>query len=146
MMPTELIWAVPLAPLAGAILNGLFLSSLPPARKKQVCGLVAVAASSLAFLAAVLIAFGAPRILAGQPFFHDVYGPNWIDLSSADSALTVPYALRIDWLSVTMMLVVTGVGTLIHVFSLGYMADDARYGRYFTYLNLFMFAMLILVL
>src|SRR5690348_3929780 len=134
MMPPELIWAVPLSPLAGAILNGLFLSGMPAARKKPLCGLVAVAASTLAFLAALAIALSAHQIMGGQDF-KDVYGPNWIDLSSADSALTVPYALRIDWLSVTMMLVVTGVGTLIHVFSLGYMADDARYGRYFTYLN-----------
>src|SRR5207302_464924 len=58
----------------------------------------------------------------------------------------VPVAFRIDPLSMTMMLVVTGVGFLIHLYSVGYMAEDALFARYFTYLNLFTFAMLILVM
>ena len=58
----------------------------------------------------------------------------------------VDAALLLDPLSAVMILVVTGVGFLIHVYSVGYMADDESYARYFTYLNLFMFSMLILVL
>src|SRR4051794_32239543 len=103
MMPPELVWLVPLLPLAGAIVNGLFLSGLPPAAKREWCGKIAVAASSLAFVVACGIALSLNGILAakgsGKPFF-DVplqgdQGPlNWIDLTSAGSALVVPYALR----------------------------------------------------
>src|SRR5207248_3120322 len=61
-------------------------------------------------------------------------------------ALQVPVAVRADPLSLTMVLVVTGVGFLIHLYSIGYMEHDERYARYFTFLNLFTFAMLILVM
>src|SRR5262249_4403849 len=61
-------------------------------------------------------------------------------------ALDVPVAVRADPLSLTMVLVVTGVGFLIHLYSIGYMAHDPLFGRYFTFLNLFTFAMLILVM
>ena len=57
----------------------------------------------------------------------------------------MPWELQIDTLSVTMMLVITGVGSIIHVYSIGYMHGDENYSRYFTYLNLFLFFMLILV-
>src|SRR5205085_7608033 len=67
-------------------------------------------------------------------------------LSFHGPALQVPVAVRADPLSMTMVLVVTGVGFLIHLYSIGYMADDERYARYFTFLNLFTFAMLILVM
>ena len=67
---------------------------------------------------------------------------DWISVGTVN----IPMALRMDPLSITMMLVITGVGSLIHVYSIGYMADDERLRRFFTYLNLFMFAMLILVL
>ena len=67
----------------------------------------------------------------------------WISIPSF--GLEVPWALQIDTLSVTMMLVVTGVGSIIHVYSIGYMHGDENYSRYFTYLNLFLFFMLILV-
>ena len=60
------------------------------------------------------------------------------------STLTVPVAVQLDQLSMIMMLVVTGVGFLIHVFSVGYMRDDVGYPRYFAYLNLFVFFMLVL--
>src|SRR5204862_996644 len=60
--------------------------------------------------------------------------------------LRVDAALQLDQLSMTMMLVVTGVGALIHLFSIGYMGDDPGYPRYFAYLNLFVFFMLLLVL
>ena len=67
----------------------------------------------------------------------------WIRIPAAN--LSVPWALQIDTLSVTMMLVVTGVGSLIHIYAIGYMHGDEHFARFFTYLNLFLFFMLILV-
>src|SRR5690606_37794086 len=65
----------------------------------------------------------------------------WIVTGNFD----VGVAMQLDQLSMIMMMIITGVGTLIHVFSVGYMKDDAGYPRYFTYLNLFVFFMLVLV-
>src|SRR5947207_865419 len=67
---------------------------------------------------------------------------DWIPVGT----LHVPAALQLDQLSAVMLLVVTGVGSLIHLFSVGYMGDDPGYARYFAYLNLFVFFMLVLVL
>jgi NADH-quinone oxidoreductase subunit L len=139
----KLIWLVPLLPLLGVIVNGLLLSWLPARTRRATAGPIATLMVVGAFAVAVLIATGLGGILNGQKF-HDETAYHWITL--AGSSLDIPMALRIDPLSVTMMLVVTGVGALIHLFSVGYMADDERVGRYFTYLNLFTFAMLILVL
>jgi NADH-quinone oxidoreductase subunit L len=136
-----LIWWVLLFPIFGVCINGLVLSWMGRDVRRAWSGWVAVAMSALSFAFALWIASSLRSILGGQPY-HDEVWDSWIDIGS----LSVPLGLRIDPLSVTMMLVITGVGTLIHLFSVGYMADDERFGRYFTYLNLFMFSMLILVL
>src|SRR5947207_452505 len=136
-----LIWAVPLLPLLGVLINGLGLSFAPQPVRRRYSGIIATLMSAAAFVVALLIASQLKTLTGAQPF-TDVFAYNWIEAGD----LRVPMALRIDPLSVTMMLVVTGVGSLIHLFSVGYMADDERVGRYFTYLNLFMFAMLMLVL
>jgi hypothetical protein len=60
--------------------------------------------------------------------------------------MEIPFAFRIDALSLTMMLIVTGIGSLIHLYSIGYMHDDARASTFFAQLNLFSFAMLLLVM
>jgi NADH-quinone oxidoreductase subunit L len=77
--------------------------------------------------------------------FHEelVYLWDWIVIPSA--SLSIPWTMQIDTLSVTMMLVVTGVGSIIHIYSIGYMHGDPNFSRYFAYLNLFLFFMLILV-
>jgi NADH-quinone oxidoreductase subunit L len=137
-----LIWPVLFLPLIGVIINGLLLSGQSAAIRRRLSGHIATGAVALAFVCAALIAASLGSILNGKPWL-DVIAYDWIDIPGSFS---VPFAVRIDPLSVTMMLVVTGVGSLIHLFSIGYMADDERYGRYFTYLNLFTFAMLILVL
>jgi NADH-quinone oxidoreductase subunit L len=67
----------------------------------------------------------------------------WITIPSAD--FSIPWAVQVDTLSVTMMLVVTGVGSLIHIYAIGYMHGDPHYSRFFTYMNLFLFFMLVLV-
>ncbi|KAA3656359.1 MAG: NADH-quinone oxidoreductase subunit L [Chloroflexi bacterium] len=77
--------------------------------------------------------------------YHAVVVPffDWINIPSAH--FYVPWAFQVDTLSVTMMLVVTGVGSLIHIYAIGYMHGDPNFSRFFTYLNLFLFFMLILV-
>jgi NADH-quinone oxidoreductase subunit L len=136
----DLIWLVPIFPLLGVIINGLVLSGTPEVRRKT-AGIIASAMVFLSFVVALLISLNLPSVLGGRDW-RDVVAYSWIEAG----ALSVPMGLRIDPLSVTMMLVVTGVGFLIHVFSIGYMAHDERVGRFFTYLNLFTFAMLMLVL
>lgn len=139
----ELIWAVPILPLVGFIINSLLMSSFPAEWRRKSAGWIAAIASTLAFGVAVYIAFDLKNLLAGQDYRNvDLY--DWIAI--AGSPLKIPMGLRIDPLSVTMMLVVTGVGSLIHYFSIGYMSEDERVYRFFSYLNLFMFAMLMLVL
>ena len=76
----------------------------------------------------------------GQPQILPI--ADWIKVGS----LEIPFAFQIDQLSILMLLVITGVGTLIHVYSVGYMSHDAGFGKFFAFLNLFVFFMLILVL
>ena len=107
-------------------------------------GIIASLASGLSFVIAVLL-------LAGliQTDFHEAIVPiaNWIVIGGGGTAppLHVSWAFQVDTLSVTMMLLVTGVGTLIHVYAIGYMKGDERFHRFFIYLNLFITSMLILV-
>ncbi|NWF68890.1 MAG: NADH-quinone oxidoreductase subunit L [Chloroflexi bacterium] len=121
-----------LCPLAGLCLN------LAGSRwlRAPMAGIIAsiAAAASFFFAASQLIA------LQTQPQGTIVVLGDWLPL------LGVQWALQVDALSVTMMLLVTGVGTLIHVYACGYMRGDAGYTRFFVYLNLFLVAMLLLVM
>ncbi|MGH7381436.1 MAG: NADH-quinone oxidoreductase subunit L [Candidatus Methylomirabilales bacterium] len=129
----HLIWLVPGFPLVGVIINGLFGRSHIRDRAHW----VAVPAVGLSFLVALLIAL---QVFAGQTLDLDLYP--WLVAGN----FQVPVGFLVDPLSTVMMLTVTFVGLLIHVYSVRYMQGDPGYPRYFTYLNLFMFAMLILVL
>jgi NADH-quinone oxidoreductase subunit L len=107
-------------------------------------GVVASLASGLAFAVSVLLAIS----LVGHPEGMVVPLADWITIGE----LSIPWAFRVDTLSVTMMLVVSGVGTLIHIYAIGYMHEDvrhnddpARFSRFFIFLNLFIAAMMILV-
>jgi NADH-quinone oxidoreductase subunit L len=136
-MPLELLWLVPALPLLGAILNGFGAGRLP----RRLVSAIGTGTVGLAFV----IAAGCLLTLLGRPaedrlFVQTLF--SWID--SGD--LSVPARLALDPLSAVMMLVVTGVGFLIHVYSTGYMGHEPAYGRYFAYLNLFTFSMLTLVL
>ncbi|MCA9957889.1 MAG: hypothetical protein KC443_02580, partial [Anaerolineales bacterium] len=93
-----------------------------------------------AFLVAVVLLFS----LRGHDFHAEVVTLfDWFNVPSAN--FHIPWAIQVDTLSVTMMLVVTGVGTLIHIYAIGYMHGDPGFHRFFAYLNLFLFFMLILV-
>ncbi len=133
----QYIFLVPLFPLIGFLLNGLLLGRL----KKSVISLIACASVGLSFLVSVrlfmeLLSLPAETRILQETLF------TWIP--SGD--FVVNFGFMVDPLSAVMILVVSGVGFLIHVYSVGYMHEDASYGRYFTYLNLFVFNMLVLVL
>ena len=131
------IWIVPFCPLLGAALNCFFGRRY----SKAVVGQVAIAAMLIAFIVAVIIT-GTFLSLDDSRAHVQVTLFEWI----ASGHYRAPVSFLIDGLSCTMMLVVTGVGLLIHIYSMGYMHDEDDYARYFTYLNLFVGAMLILVL
>jgi NADH-quinone oxidoreductase subunit L len=130
------LWLIPALPLVGAIVS-LFLG----ARLGRFAGRVAAALVFGSFF----ISLGALEHVLGLPA-EDHYTVqhlfDWISVG----AFHVGLDLRLDQISVTMILVVTGVGSLIHLYAVGYMKDDPRYGRFFAYLNLFVFFMLLLVL
>src|SRR5581483_8935751 len=128
-MNSMLPWITLLAPLVSATLITLFTL-----RWKSVSSFISVAAVLVSFTCSCLI-FSQPNISA--PEFI------WIDISSA---FRVPIGFTLDPLSKTMLVLVSGVGATIHVYSLGYMRDDAGKARYFAALSLFMFAMLGIVL
>ena len=136
--PLSLLWLVPALPLAGFVVNGALALTRPTA--KRAVSIVGVGTLVLAFAAA---AFAVAELASQHPSAPLVFR-YWEWLPAGD--LQVAFALQLDQLAAVMILVVTGVGALIHVFSVGYMYDDPGYARYFAYLNLFVFFMLILVL
>src|SRR5450432_474307 len=132
--PNLYLWLIPLLPLAGAALNGFF-------GKRFSRG--AVAAVALTFCgAAFAMALWIVSQFSSLALPHTEFVVNW--LRSGD--FSVDFAFSLDQLSLVMLLVVTGVGFLIHIYSTGYMWEEGGYYRFFAYLNLFMFFMLTLVL
>ena len=134
--PDATLWWIPLLPFAGFLLNGTIGRRLPRA---------AVSAIALLFTAfpAVLVARLWSRMLpAGAPEVLTAISRPWI----AVSGFHVNFAFAVDHLTLIMLAVITGVGFLIHLYSVGYMAREDGYWRFFAYLNLFMFFMLVLVL
>src|SRR3970282_1589685 len=129
----ELIWLVPGFPLMGVIINGLFGQT----HIRDKAHRVAVPAVGLSCLVALLISL---QVFAGQTLDLDLYP--WVVAGD----FQVPVGFLVDPLSTVMMFTVTFVGFLIHVYSVRYMQGDTGYPRYFTYLKLFLFAMLVLVL
>ncbi|MGA7294891.1 MAG: NADH-quinone oxidoreductase subunit L [Terriglobales bacterium] len=128
------LWLVPVFPLAGAAINGFFGRH---SSKKAITAL-ALGFCGLAFLLALTFAFNFSS--ASAPYSMDL--AHWIRSGS----FQVDFSFYLDQLSLVMLLVVTGVGFLIHIYSVGYMWDDDGYYRFMSYLNLFMFFMLTLVL
>jgi NADH-quinone oxidoreductase subunit L len=169
---TQWLWAVPLLPLAGFLINGalslMSATTLGPSdpntghdhgadgghadghdhghptahRFAAVASFVGPAVLVLAFLLSVMIFldFRAAAPGTSGPFVQTYF--SWMPVGD----LQIDAALMLDQLSLVMLLIVTGVGALIHIFSVGYMREDPGYPRYFAYLNLFVFFMLLLVL
>lgn len=130
-----LIWIIPFLPLLGFLLNVFLI------RREREAGYIASGAVALAFLFA-LIAVVQLGFLPEEERRVSIVLWEWISIGS----FQVPFGLLLDPLSGTMILLVTGVGALIHIYSIGYIHGDIRPVRFFAYLNLFIFMMLILVL
>ena len=134
------LWLIPLLPFAGFLINGILGRRLPKWLVTTVALLAPLAAFAVVFVA-VLSLLGPKDGASPFPFIETCPLP-WINAG----LLHIDFSFVLDQLSLVMLLVVTGVGFLIHVYSVGYMSDDEGYARYFSYLNLFLFFMTVLVL
>ncbi len=134
----DLVWLVPALPLAGFVLNGL-LALLKP-RAKAAVSVIGVGVLAAACAAAIGVFVALARAHPAAPLVFRYW--EWMPVGD----LRIAYALQVDQLSAVMLLVVTGVSALIHLYSVGYMGEDEGYARYFAFLNLFVFFMVTLVL
>ena len=130
------LWLIPFFPLVGSIFNGLFGKKI---KNEAVIGGIATGLMFLSFLVAAQNFF---RLLSDTEKVHEIVLASWMTVGN----FQLNWELLLDPLSAVMIMVVTGVGTLIHLYSIGYMHGEAGYYRFFCYMNLFAFAMLMLVL
>jgi NADH-quinone oxidoreductase subunit L len=128
------LWLIPVFPLLGFLLNGIFGRRL----SKAVVNAIAIGSVLLSFVWVLKTLAGLGELNAA----HTEQYFTWIQSGS----LNIGFDFTVDRLTAVMLLVVTGVGSLIHIYSIGYMAHEGGYYRFFAYLNLFMFFMLTLVL
>jgi NADH-quinone oxidoreductase subunit L len=128
------LWLIPVLPLAGAAINGF----LGKKSSRKAVTTVALFFSGAAFAMALWVVLR----FSSLTLPHQEFVAHWIRIAG----FSADFAFYLDQLSLVMLLVVTGVGFLIHIYSVGYMWDDPSYYRFFSYLNLFMFFMLTLVL
>ncbi len=128
----SLIILIPLLPLIGFVINGIGFKKIP----KNLAGIIGSAAALGAFTISLMAWFS----FSGQAQIIPIF--DWITVGS----LNIPFSFQIDQLSLLMLLVVTGVGSLIHIYSVGYMSHDEGFGKFFAFLNLFLFFMLLLVM
>ncbi len=138
MLILDHLWIIPLLPLLGAAINGLFGLKWP----NKIVNTVALSSTGISFACALeaVREFLDYYAQTGHTFRKEFF--DWIVAGNFRAG----FDLQMDQLTVVMVLVVTGVGFLIHIYSTGYMAHEGGYYRFFAYLNLFMFFMLILVL
>jgi NADH-quinone oxidoreductase subunit L len=139
MKPNLYLWVIPVLPLIGAAINGLFGRRF----KNGMVSFVALFFTAVSFGWAVWAVWSAwpSRAQMALPHIEALPFP-WIVAGS----FSAPFGFYLDQLSMVMVLVVTGIGFLIHIYSVGYMGHEGGYYRFFAYLNLFMFFMLTLVL
>ncbi len=136
---SELVWLIPLLPLIGFIVNGLGRNTF----SKGMIGAVGSAVVLISFVCSCLLfseVYQARQ--AGQAGIVEQHVFDWIAVGN----LKIGLSFLVDPLSAIMLLIVTGIGFLIHVYSIGYMHHDHGFGKFFAYLNLFIFFMLLLVL
>ena len=129
------LYLIILLPLAGFLFNAFFGKSLP----KNISGIIGSGTVFISFVLSTIFLFGFINHTQ-QKIDCDVY--DWISLPGYN----ISFGLLLDQLSVTWLMIITGVGFLIHVYSIGYMHDDEDFSVFFSYLNLFIFFMLLLVL
>jgi NADH-quinone oxidoreductase subunit L len=134
-----LITLIPFFPLLGFLILGLGFDRIP----KKLTSIIGSGTVFLSFASSIIIFFhllSKPVLTTSNQIVIDLF--NWISFHG----FTVSFSFLIDPLSVVMLLIVTGVGFLIHIYSIGYMKDDPGYNRFFAYMNLFIFFMLLLVM
>jgi NADH-quinone oxidoreductase subunit L len=134
-MSQLLLVLIPLLPLIGFLVNGLGFPHIP----KSLAGIIGTLAVIGSFVLS-LLTFNAFLASGSQPLIVPLF--DWITVGS----LNIPFSFQVDQLSLLMLMIITGVGSLIHIYSMGYMHHDSGYGKFFAYLNLFLFFMLLLVL
>ena len=122
-------------PLAGFLFSGLLRNKLP----KNIIGAISSLSILGSFILALTLFFNMPQN-ESKSFIINYF--DWI----VTDDFTIPFSLQVDPLSELMVLIITGIGFLIHVYSIGYMHEDEGFGKFFSYLNLFVFFMLLLVL
>jgi NADH-quinone oxidoreductase subunit L len=132
----KLVALIPLFPLLGFLINGFFGKKI----SKNLSGIIASAAVFASFAISVLIFIDLEE--HKEVTSHIVPLFSWIN----SDTLKIPFEFLVDPLSSWFLLIITGIGFLIHIYSMGYMHDDEGFSRFFTYLNLFIFFMLLLVL
>src|ERR1017187_7262841 len=137
MLVLNHLWIIPLLPLLGAAVNGIFGRRWPHSATNS----IALGSTGLSFAAAVELVREFSQLPPASIPWVKEYFP-WI----AAGGFRADYALQVHQLTMVMLLIVTGVGFVIHIYSTGYMAHEEGYARFFSYLNLFMFFMLTLVL
>jgi NADH-quinone oxidoreductase subunit L len=146
---SDLLRWIPLLPLLAAALHGVMIGVMRRSLSPTIVATVSCGAVVLAFVCSCIALSDLLALPEGSRLLiDDVY--TWIGAGVGASAFSAEVAFRLDPLSAIMILIVTGVGSLIHIYSIGYMDDDHRddrgFQRFFCYLNLFTFSMLMLVL
>src|SRR5690242_20074975 len=136
--PVDLIWLAPALALLGFLLNGTLALTRPNA--KTLVSVIGAGVLLGAFAIAVVVFSSFRGVHPEEALIYRYW--SWIPVGT----LQVDFAFQVDQLAAVMLLIVTGVGSLIHLFSIGYMKEDPGYARYFSYLNLFVVFMLVLVL
>jgi len=136
------LFLLPLIPLCGALLNGVLGLRAQEKLGKWAVHSLAIAASASTFVLAIM---SLRDVASAGGTLTQVLWP-WISMGGAGARVSVNMGFAVDALTAVMLLVITGVGTLIHIFSVGYMRSEKPYWRYFAWLNLFMAMMLILVI
>jgi len=132
----NLIALVPLFPLIGFIINGFFGNKL----SKGLSGAIATLSVLASFIVSLIIFIQLKEATGNPQIIVNLF--SWIN----SDTLQIPFEFLIDPLSTWFLLIITGIGFLIHLYSIGYMKEDEGFSRFFTYLNLFVFFMLLLVL
>jgi NADH-quinone oxidoreductase subunit L len=128
----SLITLIPLLPLLGFLINGIGFRHVP----KSLAGIISSGVALASFACVLSLFFG----FDGKPQVVSVF--DWITVGK----LNISFSFLIDQLSLLMLLIITGVGSLIHIYSIGYMSHDEGFGKFFAFLNLFLFFMLLLVM
>ena len=136
-MLLKLTCLIPLYPLIGSIINGFFGLKIG----KKAVGFIACGSMVLSFLTSVLVYVGYLMLPEGQHVYEQVV---WTWFGASD--FNVDFGFQVDPLTLVMMFVVTGIGLIIHVYAVGYMQEEFSYYRFFAYFNLFVSAMLLLVM